>query len=60
MRGLDSIAMFSCEEWKPPNDCLQLRRPISIQAAMKKLLEKEAIAPSAARLCWMARASNDH
>jgi hypothetical protein len=33
------------------NDCLQLRRAISIQAERKKLLEKHAIAPSAARLC---------
>ena len=31
---------------------LQLRRAISIQAEGKKLLEKHAIAPSAARLCW--------
>src|SRR6185503_3735386 len=35
------------------NDRLQLRRAISIQAEGKKLLEKHAIAPSAARLCWM-------
>jgi hypothetical protein len=34
-----------------PNDGLQLRRAISIQAEGKKLLEKDAIAPSAARLC---------
>jgi len=38
----------------PPNDGLQLRRAISIQAEGKKLLEKDAIAPSAARLCWVA------
>jgi hypothetical protein len=37
-----------------PNDGLQLRRAISIQAEGKKLLEKNAIAPSAAKLCWMA------
>jgi hypothetical protein len=37
---------------KPPNAGLQLRRAISIQAEGKKLLEKHAIAPSAARLCW--------
>ena len=35
---------------QPPNDRLQLRRAISIQAEGKKLLEKHAIAPSAARL----------
>jgi len=33
---------------------LQLRRAISIQAEGKKLLEKDAIAPSAARLCYAA------
>jgi len=33
------------------NAGLQLRRAISIQAEGKKLLEKNAIAPSAARLC---------
>jgi hypothetical protein len=37
------------------NDGLQLRRAISIQAEGTKLLEKDAIAPSAARLCWMVR-----
>jgi len=31
-----------------------LRRAISIQAEGKVLLEKHAIAPSAARLCWAA------
>jgi hypothetical protein len=36
-------------------DGLQLRRAISIQAEGKKFLEKDAIAPSAARLCWAAR-----
>jgi hypothetical protein len=35
------------------NAGLQLRRAISIQAERKKLLEKHAIAPSAATLCWM-------
>jgi len=39
---------------KPHNDCLQLRRTISIQDKGKKLLERHAIAPSAARLCWAA------
>src|SRR6267143_3093223 len=34
-----------------PNAGLQLRRAISIQAEGKKLLERHAIAPSAARLC---------
>jgi len=33
------------------NGGLQLRRAISIQAEGKELLEKHAIAPSAARLC---------
>jgi hypothetical protein len=37
-----------------PNAGLQLRRAISIQAEGKRLLEKHAIAPSAARLCWAA------
>ena len=36
------------------NAGLQLRRAITIQAEGKKLLEKHAIAPSAARLCWAA------
>jgi hypothetical protein len=31
----------------------QLRRVISIQAEGIKLLEKDAIAPSAARLCYV-------
>ncbi|MBC8032497.1 MAG: hypothetical protein H7Z16_20605 [Pyrinomonadaceae bacterium] len=39
---------------KQSNDGLQLRRAISIQAEGKKLFEKHAIAPSAARLCWAA------
>jgi hypothetical protein len=38
---------------KQSNAGLQLRRAISIQAERKKLLEKHAIAPSAARLCSM-------
>jgi hypothetical protein len=37
-----------------PNAGLQLRRAISIQAEGKRLLEKHAIAPSAASLCWTA------
>jgi hypothetical protein len=36
------------------NACLQLRRAISIQAEGTRLLEKDAIAPSAARLCYVA------
>src|SRR5918993_896059 len=39
------------------NDGLQLRRAISIQAEGTKLLEKHAIAPSAARLCYALAAS---
>jgi hypothetical protein len=34
------------------NGGLQLRRAISIQAEGTRLLEKHAIAPSAARLCY--------
>ena len=36
---------------KPPDAALQLRRAISIQAELKTLLEKNAIAPSAASAC---------
>ena len=36
-----------------PNAGLQLRRAITIQAEGIRLLEKHAIAPSAARLCFM-------
>jgi hypothetical protein len=39
---------------QPSNGGLQLRRAISIQAEGTRLLEKDAIAPSAARLCWVA------
>ena len=39
---------------KPSNDGPQLRRAISIRAEGTRLLEKNAIAPSAARLCWSA------
>jgi len=42
-----------------PNVGLQLRRAISIHVELKKLLEKHAIAPSAARLCWMAPMGNE-
>jgi hypothetical protein len=42
----------------PPNAGLQLRRAISIQAEGRKLLEKHAIAPSAARLCYARRKMN--
>jgi hypothetical protein len=41
-------------ERKTHNAGLQLRRAISIQAEGKKLLEKHAVAPSAARLCYVA------
>src|SRR5687768_13817889 len=37
-----------------PDRGLQLRRAISIQAEGKELLEKNAIAPAAARLCYVA------
>jgi hypothetical protein len=45
----------SVEVQKPYNAGLQLRRAISIQAEGIKLLEKHAIAPSAARLGYIAR-----
>jgi hypothetical protein len=38
-----------------PNAALQLRRAISIQPEANRLLEKHAIAPSAARLCYARR-----
>jgi hypothetical protein len=44
--------------WKP-NAGLQLRRAITIQAEGQRLLAKDAIAPSAARLCSAARFVND-
>jgi hypothetical protein len=34
---------------QPPNACLQLRRAISIRAEGKQLLQKHAVAPSAAK-----------
>jgi hypothetical protein len=49
-----------CSDILPPvlyetsNAGLQLRRAISIRAEGKNLLEKHAIAPSAARLCYVA------
>jgi hypothetical protein len=43
-------AVFVCA----PNAGLQLRRAISIQAERKGLLKSHAIAPSAARLCYVA------
>jgi hypothetical protein len=43
---------------KRDNAGLQLRRANSIQAEGKKLLEKHAIAPSAARLCSASLADN--
>jgi hypothetical protein len=39
---------------KPSNAGLQLRRAITIQAERKTLVEKHAIAPSAARPCYAA------
>ena len=39
---------------KKSDDGLQLRRAISIKAEGKKFLEKYAVAPSAARLCYAA------
>jgi hypothetical protein len=37
-----------------PNDGLQVRRAIGIPAEGIRLLEKNAIAPSTPRLCWMS------
>jgi len=45
---------------RQPNASLQLRRAISIQAEGKKLLEKHAIAPSAARLCYARPLVGNH
>jgi hypothetical protein len=42
--------LFTIQD-QQPNEGLQLRRAISIQAEGKKLFKKDAIAPSAARLC---------
>jgi len=39
---------------KQANAGLQLRRAISIRPEGKSLLEKHAVAPSAARLCYVA------
>jgi hypothetical protein len=39
---------------KASNVGLQLRRALSIRAEGRRLLEKDAIAPSAARLCYAA------
>jgi hypothetical protein len=46
-------AFFDQKKWH--NAGLQLRRAISIQAKGTRLLEKHAIAPSAARLCYVAQ-----
>jgi hypothetical protein len=51
-RGKASSVVISLNEM--PNDGLQLRRAISIRAEGKRLLEKHATAPSAARLCYVA------
>ena len=52
------IAMIRNIDWippfEPPNAGLQLRRAISFKLGGKRLLEKHAIAPSAARLCYAA------
>jgi len=45
---------------RQPNASLQLRRAISIQAEGKKLLEKHAVAPSAARLCYARPLVGNH
>jgi len=46
--------IFTAIDEKQSNGGLQLRRAISIQAEGARPLEKDAIAPSAARLCWMS------
>ena len=51
------LVYFSVKRDGQRNAGLQLRRAISIQAEGKKLLEKHAVAPSAARLCSTARLS---
>jgi hypothetical protein len=65
--GIDETETPSMLETKDPelfsfwfhqiaaNEGLQLRRANSIQAEGIKLLENHAIAPSAARLCWISR-----
>ena len=54
-----SAFLLSFRYTQPSNDGLQLRRAISIRAEGKRLLEKHAIAPSAARLCYVAAAAKD-
>jgi hypothetical protein len=54
-----SQKLYEFPNTMPPNDGLQLRRAISIQAEGKKLLEKHPIAPSAARLCYAAGEEDD-
>jgi hypothetical protein len=49
------VIMIPIATKKAHNDGLQLRRAISIQAEGTRLLEKHAIAPSAARLCYAPR-----
>jgi hypothetical protein len=50
---------FPLKKRKMSNAGLQLRRAIIIQAEGTRLLEKYAIAPSAARLCYIARSMHD-
>jgi hypothetical protein len=52
------LVYFSVKKDGQRNAGLQLQRAISIQAEGKKLLEKHAIAPSAARVCWAAPNGN--
>jgi hypothetical protein len=48
---LPSVTFIMPKPRETANAGLQLRRAISIRVEEKKLLEKHAIAPSAARLC---------
>src|SRR6185295_7780181 len=55
----DTLRQEGCSQMsETSNAALQLRRAISIQSEVKKLLEKNAIAPSAARLCSRSAANH--
>jgi hypothetical protein len=56
MISTSSAIMSLMQPWnhvKPSNDGLQLRRAIGIQAEGIRVLDENATAPSAARLCWV-------
>ncbi|MFN2515228.1 MAG: hypothetical protein ABR556_03345 [Pyrinomonadaceae bacterium] len=56
--GVEGISHSTLRKRKKSNAGLQLRRAISIRADGIKLLENHAIAPSAARLCYVAHYRN--